>query len=196
MSKTKLKGCIPMDKEWKETISENKWWATGYDLNKIGGIKEINKPENEMIKKLLSLREILLKDYGGEEVCLPAHDQDIDKILNRGLLFVINDENKDVGQLVHYDEIIGLPSQCHRNSCYLYKCEEIQAEYEYAVKIMTGYALSSDGMWRQHSWCICDIGEDYIEDSIIIETTEERIAYFGFIMNEDECQEFCESCLF
>ena len=55
---------------------------------------------------------------------------------------------------------------------------------------MTGYALSDDGMWRQHSWCICDAGEEYIEDSIIIETTEKRLAYFGFIMDEEESEEF------
>lgn len=28
MSKNKLKGCVPMDKEWKESISQDKWWAT------------------------------------------------------------------------------------------------------------------------------------------------------------------------
>lgn len=196
MSKNKLKGCVPMDKEWKESISQDKWWATGYDLNKIGGMEEINKPENKMFKTLLEFRDMLLEKYGGEEVCLPTHDEDIYKIIDRGLLFVINDENKDIGQIVHYDELIGLPSQCHMNSCFLYKFDEVQVEYEECVKIMTGYALSSDGMWRQHSWCIAYMGEDYIEDSIIIETTEKRVAYFGFIMNEDECQEFCESCLF
>lgn len=189
MSKNKLKGCVPMDKEWKESISQDKWWATGYNL------KEEDIKDSPKIKRLLELRDILLS-YGGEEVCLPFGDEDIDKIINRGLLFVINDENEDVGQIVHYDELIGLPNQCHRNSCYLYKCNEVQVEYEDCVKIMTGYALSNDGMWRQHSWCIAYMGEDYIEDSIIIETTEERVAYYGFIMNEDECEEFCNSCLF
>ena len=185
----KIKGCKPMDKEWKDTINKSKWWASGYDLNKIGGMEEINKPENKMLKTLLEFRDMLLK-YGGEEVCLPTHDEDIYKIINRGKLFVIHDENKEIGQIVHYDELIGLPSQCHRNSCFLYNCEEVQSEYEECVKIMTGYALSPDGMWRQHSWCIAYAGDEYIEDSIIIETTEERLAYFGFIMNEEESEEF------
>jgi hypothetical protein len=56
-------------------------------------------------------------------------------------------------------------SECHNNCDKLFKKKIIK-------KIFTGYALSNDGRWRFHSWCI-DI------DNILIETTEYRIAYYG-----------------
>jgi hypothetical protein len=41
-----------------------------------------------------------------------------------------------------------------------------------AAEIGTGYALSDDGLWRQHSWGIA-------ADGVVIETTEERLRYVG-----------------
>lgn len=56
-------------------------------------------------------------------------------------------------------------SKCHANSAKLW------AESLGTVKLMSGYALSNDGLWRQHSWVIDATG--------IVETTEVRDAYFG-----------------
>jgi hypothetical protein len=42
-----------------------------------------------------------------------------------------------------------------------------------------------DGMWRQHSWV-------YTNDGVVVETTEKRVQYFGFIMTEEECEIFWE----
>ena len=53
-------------------------------------------------------------------------------------------------------------------------------------QIATGYALSADGCWRQHSWVVQPLTTKYR----IWETTEKRIAYFGFILNDEECEEF------
>jgi hypothetical protein len=39
-------------------------------------------------------------------------------------------------------------------------------------ELATGYALSGDGLWRQHSLLS-------LEDSSILETTEIRLMYFG-----------------
>lgn len=55
------------------------------------------------------------------------------------------------------------PSTCHGNVRYLY-------ENGYIKELHTGFALSSDGKWRFHSW---GIGFD----DIIVETTELRLAY-------------------
>ena len=49
-----------------------------------------------------------------------------------------------------------------------------------SVRIAFGYALSTDGLWCQHSW-----GVD-AEDGRIIETTERRVRYYGLILNDDE----------
>jgi hypothetical protein len=51
--------------------------------------------------------------------------------------------------------------------------------------ICTGYALTRDGMWRQHSWV-------YTRSGTVVETTVKRVQYFGFIMNETECEIFLE----
>jgi len=77
--------------------------------------------------------------------------------------------------------IDGRRSQCHTNAAQLWLDKKVCA-------IATGYALSDDGLWRQHSW-----GVD--EDGRAVETTEERIAYFGFELDEDESREFVEANL-
>lgn len=43
---------------------------------------------------------------------------------------------------------------------------------------MTGYALSPDGLWRQHSWA-------YGDNLMIYETTVERVMYFGVELSSD-----------
>jgi len=75
--------------------------------------------------------------------------------------------------------IEGLASQCHANTAALWLGDEIEG-------IATGYALSSDGLWRQHSWGLDGQGR-------IVETTEERIAYFGFELSFEEAQDFVEA---
>ena len=41
--------------------------------------------------------------------------------------------------------------------------------------IATGYALSGDNLWRQHSWGIDP-------DGVLAETTDERHAYVGIVL--------------
>lgn len=55
-------------------------------------------------------------------------------------------------------------SKCHDNCEILYKQDN-------ANKIYSGYALSTDGLWRFHSWCY--------NGKHIIETTEPRLMYYG-----------------
>lgn len=69
---------------------------------------------------------------------------------------------------------LGEQSECHENSAKLHR----QDPGRYAV--LTGYALSDDGIWRPHSW---------VHDSLkrrIIETTEKRAVYFGVIKFETQ----------
>jgi hypothetical protein len=53
---------------------------------------------------------------------------------------------------------------------------------EELVAVATGYALSDDGLWRQHSWGM--------RRDAIIETTEARVLYFGFLMQEADANSF------
>ena len=41
-----------------------------------------------------------------------------------------------------------------------------------------GYALSGDGLWREHSWLLAD--------KAVVETTESRLLYHGFVRTDDE----------
>lgn len=60
---------------------------------------------------------------------------------------------------------LGDPGRCHDNSATLVR-------HDPSLVCHYGYALSDDGMWREHSWCVKP-------DGGIIETTAERVAYFG-----------------
>lgn len=61
--------------------------------------------------------------------------------------------------------VAGRPSDCHENSLRLQEADPSLARHY-------GYALSEDGMWREHSWCVRPDGR-------IVETTVARVAYFG-----------------
>lgn len=58
-------------------------------------------------------------------------------------------------------------SGCHENCLELFLNNEI----DFCV---FGYALSDDGLFRSHSWGI--------KDGIVIETTEPRLLYFGYVL--------------
>jgi hypothetical protein len=69
---------------------------------------------------------------------------------------------------------LGEPSACHPNAAMMF------VRSRRRVRIASGYALSADGLWRQHSW-----GVD-VEDGRIIETTERRLRYYGIVLNDVE----------
>lgn len=116
-------------------------------------------------KKMSGLKEILL-GIGGWAVCIPHVEPDLEKILERGRKFPGRSKSMK-----------GQPSQCHSNSA---ACWDENREL---CRICTGYALSKDGMWRQHTWV-------YTNNGVVVETTEKRIQYYGFILTEDECEQF------
>ena len=64
--------------------------------------------------------------------------------------------------------------QCHRN-CVDLCCYVGSGASEY--RNVYGWALSANGTWYCHSWCIKRTGPENI-----IETTLPRVAYFGFLM--------------
>ena len=51
-----------------------------------------------------------------------------------------------------------------------------------AYRLVTGYALSDDGLWRQHSWVM--------DDQVIYETTVKRTQYYGFVLDPAEAVRF------
>ena len=138
-------------------------WASNYEGHIDGHKKEL-----QLIAHL--------RAFGGDEVCMPElFEEDVCEILERGQLWYGD----------HSRMVKGRPSDCHRNSCVLW--EKNKAEKE--IAIATGYALSKDGLWRQHSWLVLR----NLRSVEVIETTVKRIAYFGFVMTHDEADEFCRN---
>jgi GNAT superfamily N-acetyltransferase len=127
--------------------------------------EETQQGFDKLEQKLLSL--------GGEKV---AHtfEEDLDKILTRGQVF---DGKKS--QIVKMRD-----SKCHTNSsCFWKNYSDEHGTDE--VKIVTGWALSPDDKtWRQHTWVYLP-GKNKV-----IETTVKRDKYFGFILNDDEAEDF------
>lgn len=107
-----------------------------------------------------------LLEVGGKAVAA-RYEEDAEKILERGV------EMSPKGLKM----MMGDRSACHANTARLYETNQKQ------VRIVTGYALSSDQVWRQHTWGLWG--------KKIVETTEKRIAYFGFVLTPEETEAFC-----
>lgn len=58
----------------------------------------------------------------------------------------------------------GLRSACHQNAAALWVADRVDS-------LGSGYALSDDGLWRQHSWGL--------DGDVVVETTLDRVDYFG-----------------
>lgn len=164
-----VNNCNAIDNDWKERL-KGFWWATNY----TGAIEM-----NDCRKKMLNLRDKLL-EVAGEEMCMTYDEEDIDNILEYGQFWIGGKKNTYMKK--------GKPGQCHRNSCNLYESNKNNNKLNGKLLIATGYALSKDNMWRQHSWLVLRKARSWK----IIETTEERELYFGFVMDDELCEKFCK----
>lgn len=155
--------CLPMDEQWRASIASRPW-ATHYTGN---------EPLDEELQRL---RARLLA-FGGHQVCLAYPEPDLEKIMARGQLWYGDIAIKKAGKA----------SRCHSNSALYW----LKNSKEQMLAIATGYALSEDGMWRQHSWCV-KRGKRSLH---VIETTCKRIAYYGFVLTDSEAVEFCDTVI-
>jgi hypothetical protein len=96
----------------------------------------------------------LLHHGGALVVPRPRPEPDLDALLASAVAFTRG------ARLVAGDT-----NACHANAAALWAGGEVRS-------IGTGYALSDDGLWRQHSW-----GVD--ADGTVVETTVDREAYVG-----------------
>lgn len=110
----------------------------------------------------------LLVGYGGLHVVAPPRspDPDVDALLVAGYLF-----HADAVKMVQ-----GHASQCHSNVSRLWM------ENPEKFTIVVGYALSSDGLWRQHTWGL--------HDGDVVETTESRLLYWGVSLSHEDARMF------
>jgi hypothetical protein len=123
----------------------------------------IAQPELKRLKALLL-------GFGGSFLVAPARpDPDLPRLLERGFLMSGPVSVKTMK-----------PSMCHQNVAAIWKVRR-----KGVVGIATGYALSDDGLWRQHSWAILPDG--------VLETTEERQRYFGILLQGSAADHFASS---
>lgn len=162
----------PADLDYSADIAKTMWWASA---NLAGGTfdpKLASHHGGELPDpKFFELHQRLLS-FGGYETCFPVIEEDMEKILARGQ-FWFGDHSKLMK---------GRDNACHANTCNLWEANR----NEHEVAIATGYALSKDGVWRQHSWLL----QRCARSVQIIETTCKRVAYFGFVMTEEEAESF------
>ena len=162
------------DPEWG--MSNDFWWKSSNigDYKHFAEDMKYTNNSRECWEDFVKLHQILLR-IGGEQTCFPAIEEDMKKILDRGRFYPGRSKM-----------MVGEPSQCHRNSCELWRNNHKDLD----ITIATGYALSADGIWRQHSWLVHRYQTATQHRTRIIETTVKRLAYFGFEMTEDEAYEF------
>lgn len=116
--------------------------------------------------ELKRLKSILLRIGGVFLVAPPKVDGDVPALLESGFL--------TRGPITLQ---IMKSSSWHQNVAALWKSKKAGV-----VAIATGYALSEDGLWRQHTWGILRDG--------ILETTEARLEYFGLVLQGERADEF------
>jgi hypothetical protein len=119
------------------------------------------------------LRDRLLA-IGGLVALIARVEGDLEPLLVRGVLWLGSGARVARGN----------DCQCHANSAALWAQDT--AHYQ----IATGYALSEDGIWRQHTWVIERPGE--VTTAQIVETTEPRVAYYGYPMTVAEAESFAD----
>jgi hypothetical protein len=117
----------------------------------------------------LKLLKPLLLKLGGAYVVAPQKpDPDLALLIESG--FVISGPVL-VKSMDHH--------ACHRNVAKMWK------ERKHGiVAIGSGYALSSDDLWWEHSWGIRRDG--------ILETTMKRLKYFGLVLQGAKANSFAE----
>jgi hypothetical protein len=156
---------VPSDALWMKLTDGQNWGALSFHPQQEKAIREtVPVPLFPLEQKLLA--------HGG--IRLVYRDEpDLKLLLKRGEPF---EECADLAP--------GESGQCHLNTARLW------SEQRETLAIVTGYALSEDGFWRQHSWLLRqkpDPGE-----SRLIETTMRRAKYFGVILTEAEAERFSQ----
>jgi hypothetical protein len=121
--------------------------------------------------EMKTLRRLLLKIGGVQLVAPPNADLDLQFLIESGFVMVGPVKRKVMRE-----------SACHENVARLWKAKKYRL-----VAIGTGYALSDDGLWRQHSWGFRREG--------ILETSIERERYFGVVLYGSQADCFAESTM-
>ena len=154
---------VPPDEVWVKLTDAQNWGALSLHPQQDQAIKEtVPVPLFPLEQKLLTL--------GGTRMVY-RYEPDLKLLLTRGEPF---DEPSEL--------IPGESGQCHLNVA------QIWNEHKEEFVIVTGYTLSEDSLWRQHSWLMRE--QPTAKQYRLIETTIKRVKYFGVILTEAEARSF------
>ena len=150
----KLKRSISIQRVKLKAVDNPEWSKSLRETTKT--YIEKHPEYKPLMDKLLSI--------AGDFVVIWMYEPDLEIILKRGHLF------EGQGSILKGMDFC----HCHENVGKLW--------FEEKMRIVTGWALSKDGLWRQHSWAL--------KDGMVIETTTIREKYFGVILTEEESERF------
>lgn len=140
------------------------------DVSRVEFLKERLSEDISEIPRFSELNEALNR-FESNTIVLPMFNskEEIDNILDKGILY---DNNEII--------VIKMQrSKCHDNvEDFCDNIENFGMSLNDSFKIINGFGLSNDGLWRFHSWILKN-GE------IIIETTEPRLLYYGCIIERN-----------
>lgn len=140
---------------------------------KVIGVSSIDLDRKQ--KDLGRLNDTLI-ELSGSSLIPPKGgiEEDLDLLLSRGQLWVSQAVKK----------MIGRQSKCHSNSAEIYDANKQEFP---TLHLATGYAMSEDGTWRQHTWLLLKKPKS----TTIVETTKpKRLAYYGVILTDEEANKF------
>ena len=151
----------PPKENWGQT-AKNIRWALAYDrADRLEG-------------KLLSIRDLLLS-FAGSEAVLLSEDDYTDDILTYGQLW---------NGWSHFRYGRNLGGSSDERTAYAYYENRNNPD----LAIATGYALFSNGWWRQHSWLVLR----KTNCTQIIETKDRNLLYFGAVLVGDSLANFLQ----
>jgi len=153
---------VPSDEVWMK--------LTGEQYAPLSPHPQQDKAIKETVPVPLFPLEQKLLTQGGTRMVY-RDEPDLKLLLSRGEPF---DEPAEL--------VAGESGQCHLNVARFWN------EQREELAIVTGYALSEDGLWRQHSWLIRK--NSVPGQSRLIETTIRRVKYFGVRLTEAEAAIF------
>jgi hypothetical protein len=152
---------VPSDDVWVRLVDHHSW-----------GPLSLHPQQDQAIKETAPVPLVLLEQkllrHGGRRMVYRI-ESDLEPLLERGEAF--DGPTDFVPGKLHY---------CHTNVA------QFWMRNREALAIVTGYALSEDGLWRQHSWLLRR--NPTAGQCRVIETTIRRIKYFGFILNDSEIE--------
>jgi hypothetical protein len=150
---------------WRQT--KFTWLAMDPNFDDVRGSKLV-KPVKKSVKELCAH---LIK-IGGKMVVVEFHES---PVLCKALV-----KFGEITPSVNLEIFNGEERECHTNSAMLWS----QNREDYVL--VTGFALSEDGVWRRHSWVKTNDGR-------LIETTIKRETYFGITLEEEGAEAFLQT---